>query len=275
MEHIERTSGMLAVNSTHLYYEQAGSGHALVLIHGFTLNTQMWEDQFAVFDRHYQVIRYDMRGCGRSALPTEESFTAVDDLRALLDALEVSRTFVLGLSRGGSVAIDFALAYPERIGALVLVDPALRGWAWSEDFSHLMDVLEITAQTQGVEAARQRWLDHPFFLPARERPELAAHLARIVAGYSGWSWLHASSERDADLPIPRPLEQISVPTLLVVGERDIEEFQAIANHIASAIPQLTKRVLPGVGHMANIEAPEAFNEAVLHFLGKLEHHHLE
>jgi pimeloyl-ACP methyl ester carboxylesterase len=71
------------------------------------------------------------------------------------------------------------------------------------------------------------------------------------------------------------LEQISVPTLLVVGERDIEEFQAIANHIASAISQLTKRVLPGVGHMANMEAPEAFNEAVLHFLGELEHHHLE
>lgn len=272
---MEHTSGMVAVNGTHLYYEQTGSGHPLVLIHGFTLNTQMWEDQFAVFARHYRVIRYDMRGFGRSALPTEEPFTAVDDLRALLDALGVSCTFVLGLSRGGSVAIDFALAYPGRTSALVLVDPALRGRAWSEDLSHSMDELEITARTQGVEAARQRWLAHPFFLPARERPELAARLAQIVAGYSGWSWLHASSERDADLPTPRPLEQISVPTLLVVGERDIEEFQAIAHHIASVIPHLMKRVLPGVGHMANMEAPEAFNEAVLGFLGSLKHGHLE
>jgi 3-oxoadipate enol-lactonase len=272
---MEHTAGMVAVNGTHLYYEQAGSGHPLVLIHGFTLNTQMWEDQFAVFARHYRVIRYDMRGFGRSALPTEELFTAVDDLRALLDALGVSCTFVLGLSRGGSVAIDFALAHPERTCALVLVDPALGGWPWSEAFSQSMRELEIAARTQDVDKARQSWLAHPFFQPVLERPELAERLAQIVANYSGWSWLHASSERDADLPEVRPLEQISVPTLLVVGERDIDEFQAIANHIASAIPHLTKLILPGVGHMANMEAPEAFNEAVLHFLGSLKHYHLE
>jgi 3-oxoadipate enol-lactonase len=272
---MEHTAGMVVANGTHLYYEQAGSGHPLVLINGFTLNTQMWDDQFVVFARNYRVIRYDMRGSGQSALPTEEPFTAVDDLRALLDALGVSRTFVLGLSLGGSVAIDFALAYPDRISALVLVDPALRGWPWSEAFSQSMRELEIVARTQGVEKARQRWLAHPFFLAAREQPELAERLAQIVASYSGWSWLHASPERDVDLPEVRPLEQISTPTLLIMGERDIEEFQAIANHISCSIPHLTKLVLPGVGHMANMEAPEAFNEAVLRFLGSVKPHYLE
>ena len=272
---MEHSADMVTVNGTHLYYERAGSGHPLVLIHGFSLNTQMWEDQFAVFARQYQAIRYDMRGFGRSALPTEEPFTAVEDLRALLDTLGVSRAYVLGLSLGGSVAIDFALAYPDRTSALVLVDTALHGWPWSEAFSHSMRELEIAARTQGVEMARQRWLAHPFFLPARERPELAERLAQIVASYSGWSWLHASPERDADLPEVRPLERISAPTLLIMGERDIEEFQAIASHISCSIPHLTKLVLPGVGHMANMEAPEAFNEAVLRFLGSLKHHHLE
>ena len=100
-------------------------------------------------------------------------------------------------------------------------------------------------------------------------------LAQIVASYSGWSWLHTSPERDADLSTDRPLSRISVPTLLMMGERDIEEFQAIANHITCSIPQLTKLILPGVGHMANMEAPEAFNEAVLLFLGSLKHHQLE
>ena len=269
---MEQIADMVTVNGTHLYYERAGTGHPLVLIHGFTLNTQMWEDQFAVFAQHYQTIRYDMLGFGRSALPAEEPFTAVDDLRALLDALGVSRTFVLGLSLGGSVAIDFALAYPDRTSALVLVDPALHGWQWSEAFSQSMHELEIVARTQGVEMARQRWLAHPFFLPARERPELAERLARIVASYSGWSWLHASSEQDANLPDPRPLERISIPTLLVMGQRDIDEFQAIADNIAGAIPRLTKLVLPGVGHMANMEAPEAFNEAVLRFLRRIKYH---
>lgn len=272
---MEQFAGMASVNGTHLFYEQAGSGHPLVLIHGFTLNTQMWDDQFAVFARHYRVIRYDMRGTGHSDLPTEEPFTAVDDLRALLDALGVSRAYVLGLSLGGSVAIDFTLAYPDRTSALILVDPALRGWHWSKDFSQSMRELEIVARTQGVERARQRWLAHPFFLAARERPELAERLSQIVASYSGWSWLHASPERDVDLPEVRPLERISTPTLLIMGERDIEEFQAIANHISCSIPHLTKLVLPGVGHMANMEAPEAFNEAVLRFLGSIKPHYLE
>ena len=109
----------------------------------------------------------------------------MDDLRALLDALEVSRTLVLGLSLGGSVAIDFALIYPERTSALVLVDPALGGRPWSEAFSQSVRELEFAARTQGVNAARQRWLAHPYFLPARERPELAECLAQIVASYSG------------------------------------------------------------------------------------------
>ena len=267
---MEYTAGMAAINGTHLYYEQAGSGHALVLIHGFTLNTQMWEDQFNVFAQHYRVIRYDMRGSGQSAMPTEEPFTEVDDLRALLDALGVSRTFVLGLSRGGSVAIDFALAYPERTSALVLVDTALGGWHWSEAFSQSMRELEIAARTQSVDLARQLWLAHALFLPVQERSEQSDRLAEIVANYSGWSWLHASPERDADLPSPRPLERISVPTLLVMGELDIDEFQAIANHITSKIPRITKLVLPGVGHMSNMEAPDNFNEAVLSFLGDFD-----
>jgi 3-oxoadipate enol-lactonase len=267
---MEPTTGLVAVNGTHLYYEQAGSGHPLVLIHGFTLNTQMWDDQFSVFARHYRVIRYDMRGSGQLAMPTEEPFTEVDDLRALLDALGVSRAFVMGLSRGGRVAIDFALTYPEYTSALVLVDSALGAWHWSEAFSQSMRELEIAARTQSVAMARQRWLAHPLFLPVQERSELAERLAQIVASFSGWLWLHANPERDADLPAPRPLERISVPTMLVIGERDIDEFQAIANHITRTIPHITNLVLPGVGHMSNMEAPDAFNEAVLSFLGDFD-----
>jgi len=264
------TTDMIRVNGTNFYYEQAGSGHPLVLIHGFTLNTQMWDDQFGVFAQQYRVIRYDTRGSGHSAMPTDEPFSEVEDLHALLDALGVSSAFVLGLSRGGRVAIDFALMYPERTCALVLVDPALGGWNWSEAFSQYMHELEIIARTKSVDMARQRWLEHPLFLPARERPQQAERLAYIVSSYSGWAWLQPSSERDADLPTPRPLEQICVPTLLVMGERDIQEFQDIANLIARSIPGTRKLVLPGVGHMSNMEAPESFNQAVLDFLENIE-----
>src|SRR6266540_3962879 len=98
-------SGYAKVNGTRLFYEVAGSGHPLVLIHGHILDRRMWDDQFAVFARRFRVLRYDMRGYGRSALPMGEPYHAVDDLKALLDYLGIARTYVLGLSKGGIVAI--------------------------------------------------------------------------------------------------------------------------------------------------------------------------
>ena len=102
-------------STTRLYYEVAGSGHPLVLIHGFTLDTRMWDDQFETFAREYQVVRYDRRGFGKSSLPVDEDYAHADDLAALLEHLGIDRAYVLGLSGGGASAIDFALTYPEAI----------------------------------------------------------------------------------------------------------------------------------------------------------------
>ena len=95
-------SGLAEVNDTCLYYEVAGTGPPLVLIHGFTLDTRMWDDQFEAFSKHYRVVRYDMRGYGQSALPVlGEDYSHVDDLRALLDHLGITKTHVIGLSKIG------------------------------------------------------------------------------------------------------------------------------------------------------------------------------
>ncbi|GAG10762.1 unnamed protein product, partial [marine sediment metagenome] len=122
---MKKQNSFAKVNGTCLYYEIAGSGDPLVLLHGFTGNTQWWDDQFEIFATHYQVIRYDIRGFGNSALPTRESYSHVDDLKALLENLGISRTHVLGLSMGGEIAIDFALVYPELTTALITVGSAL------------------------------------------------------------------------------------------------------------------------------------------------------
>ena len=120
--------GIADVNGTHLYYELAGSGDPLVLIHGNTLDTRMWDDQFEPLARRYQVIRYDMRGYGKSALPTADSYAPADDLMALLRHLGFGSAHVLGQSRGGAAAIDFALTYPEATDTLTVVDTVLRGF---------------------------------------------------------------------------------------------------------------------------------------------------
>ncbi|MEP7291975.1 MAG: alpha/beta fold hydrolase [Chloroflexota bacterium] len=175
-------TGFADVNGTRLYYEVTGSGHPLVLIHGFTLDTRMWDDQFDLFGEDYQVIRYDMRGFGKSALPTGAAYTHYDDLKALLDHLGIASVYVAGLSLGGAVAVDFTLAYPQRVAALIPVDTsALSGYSWPETVSAMLSGVWSTTQQDGIPAGKAAWLGLEWFTPAREKPAVSKRLAQIVA----------------------------------------------------------------------------------------------
>src|SRR5262245_970929 len=127
-------TGFADVNGTRLYYELAGAGHPLVLIHGFTLDIRMWDDQFEVFAQGYQVLRYDLRGFGKSAVPTDAPYSHPADLHALLTHLGIDHAYLIGLSMGGGIAIDFAVMDPNMTAALIPVDAALLGgYAWTKD----------------------------------------------------------------------------------------------------------------------------------------------
>ncbi|MEZ4664920.1 MAG: alpha/beta hydrolase [Caldilineaceae bacterium] len=257
--------GFADINGTRLHYEMAGSGDPLVLIHGATLDTRMWDDQFAPFARDYQVIRYDMRGYGQSALPTAASYAPVDDLMALLRHLGLSRAHILGLSLGGAVAIDFALAYPQAAASLIVVDTGLRGFQW-EAFGASFSQVQSMALTSGIEAAKRRWLSDPLFAPALENAQVAARLKQMVTDYSGWHWLNKPAMPASGLPAIQQLGAITPPTLIIVGEHDLPDFQTIAELLHQRIPNASKVVMPDVGHMSNMENPERFNEIVLGFL---------
>lgn len=253
------------VNGTRLYYELAGVGNPLVLIHGNTLDTRMWDDQVAAFACHYRVIRYDMRGYGRSALPSAAPYAPADDLKALLSHLGLSHVHILGLSRGGAVAIDFALTYPESTDTLILADTGLWKFEWQE-FGEFSSSVRSAAVTSGIEVARALWLAAPLFAPAMENPRLAARLKEMLAAYSGWHWLNNET---LDLPESIQFERIHTilaATLIMVGERDIQDFHAIADALVQSVPNAVKVLLPGVGHLSNMEDPLHFNETVLHFL---------
>ena len=117
----ENGHGYAEVNNTRLYYEIKGQGDPLVLIHGMNLNHTMWNTQVPEFSKHYKVIRYDLRGYGKSANPKEgESYSNHTDLKTLLDLLNIKKTHLLGLSMGGMICQEFALRYPERLDKLVL-----------------------------------------------------------------------------------------------------------------------------------------------------------
>jgi 3-oxoadipate enol-lactonase len=257
-----------AVDGTRLYYEVAGSGEPLVLIHGFALDMHMWDDQFIPFAGHHRAIRYDLRGFGKSAVPDEAPYAHADDLAALLDYLGVPRTAIVGLSLGGEVAIDFALAYPDRTHALILADAAVGGHRWSDAWKADVRPVWRTARTDGIEQARVRWLDQPIFTPAHEHPALATRLSAMVHAYSGWHWVNRDPHRNADPLATERLASIGVPTLVLLGERDVPDFHVMADCIATGIPGARKTILSDVGHTANMEAPARFNAEVLQFLAQ-------
>jgi len=266
-----KVTGFAEVNSTRLYYEVEGSGMsgvgAVVLVHGFTLDTRMWDDQVASFSACYEVIRYDIRSHGKSALPGRDSYDHVADLKGLLDSLGVERAHLVGLSWGAAIVTEFALAYPAMVSALVVVDPVLWGFTWSADYGASLNRIWEIGRTEGIEAARSLWLAHPMFEPALEQPAVAARLLRIVGDYSGWSWQHDDPASYPDPPAAHRLEEITAPTLALVGERDVSDFHVITDTMSRRIPGATKIVLPGVGHMSNMEDSDSFNDMVLSFLG--------
>ena len=125
-------TGVAHVNEIKLYYDIDGSGHPLTLIHGMLLDRSSWDDQFALFSQQYRVLRYDMRGWGESSQELAElPFSPRYDLLGLLDTLNIQKTYLLGLSGGGSIALDFTLEHPDRVATLILVSSGLSGYLQS------------------------------------------------------------------------------------------------------------------------------------------------
>ena len=254
------------VNGTRLFYEIAGAGPPLALIHGFGLDTRMWNDQYAALARRYRVLRYDARGFGRSAVPGAEPYAHEEDLRALLEYLGIGHTALIGFSLGGGIAISFALAYPAAVDALIVASSLLPGRRLSAELAGSFGAIWSAGRALGVAAARERWLQHPLFGPILEQPEPGARFTQIVAEYSGWEWVHKDPQIRPDPPPAERLGEIRAPTLAIIGERDLPDFHAIAGMIEGAVAGARRVVLAGVGHMVNMEAPERFNALALDFL---------
>lgn len=253
-------TGVLAFNNGQMYYEAAGSGQPIVFIHGFTLDHTMWQPQVEFFRRDYQVITYDARGFGRSSLP-DGPYSHAADLRALLEHLGIEQAHLVGLSMGGRIAINFTIEYPELVKSLTLMDAALDGYKSEVDW-------DVHAKEQGLEKAKENWLNHELFTVTQKRPDVVAALRTIVEGYSGWHWLRQDPQSPAKTHASDHLHEITKPTLIVVGEYDLTYFHNIANVLASGIPGSEKIILANAGHMVNMEAPDEINNLLADFIVK-------
>jgi pimeloyl-ACP methyl ester carboxylesterase len=230
----------------------------------------MWDEQFEVLAQMHRVVRYDVRGFGKSDVPMRQAYTHHEDLKALLDYLGIARAHVLGLSLGGAIAVDFSLAYPDVTTSLIAVDVSgLGGFPWPEELSRWFRSIYSAARSGDLGLAKGRWLDTGWFTPARRNPGVAARLRQIVGDYSGWHFTNDNPVARLDPPANERLGEIKVPTLVIVGELDLSFHNLpIAARLAQGIPRAREVIIPGVGHMTNMEAPDAFNKIVLSFLAE-------
>ncbi|HKF39125.1 MAG TPA: alpha/beta fold hydrolase [Ktedonobacteraceae bacterium] len=267
-------TGFIETNGTGLYYEMLGEGHPLVLLHGGYMDRRMWDDQFEVFARKYQVIRYDIRGFGKSAMP-QVPYSHVEDLYALLENLDIKQACLLGLSLGGMIAIDFTLEHPEMVDALVLVGTAVRGFVPSFTEEQLEFEKQLAAPF--IKAAEERdipqlveaVMSHPTLVPSPKYALARQRVRENLAEYSFVFVLDPAPMQEITLPAVERLSAIHVPVLIIVGDEDALMLHQIADKLEQDVPS-TKRVgITDTHHMPNIEKPEAFNRIVLDFLGAL------
>jgi 3-oxoadipate enol-lactonase len=264
------TEGVAEVNGARLWYEEAGSGPAVVLLHGHLIDSGQWDDQFPTFAREFRTVRYDARGFGYSDLP-EGPFSFSDDLCGLLDRLGIEQASLIGNSGGGATAIDFALAHPGRLDALVPVGSALNGYSFGGELPPALadyrSALEHGDHEGAVELGLRIWADgprRPDQVGAAARERTREMMARQVLRPDP----HAQA-RWVEPPAVSRLSEIAAPTLVIVAEHDLPRLHAIADLIALEVPSARKEVLPDAGHHPNMEHPGTFNELVLSFLRRV------
>jgi pimeloyl-ACP methyl ester carboxylesterase len=260
----QQRQGFVPVNDGKLYYETNGSGPPLVFLHGVCLDHRMWQQQVDYFSKSYTCINLDLRGFGKSSLPGSTPYSFHEDIKTLLDSLQIEKPVVLiALSMGGKAAINFSLAYPERTKALILADIAVDGYSF-RDFR--LERIAKVAQQKGIDTANQLFLEEPIFASAKTDSAVFARLRQMVLSYSGWQWVHKNPIQGLAPPAIGQLKQIQVPVLIITGEKDIWDFQQIADILHENIKQSVKKEIEDAGHMCNMEKPEVFNRFVSDFL---------
>jgi 3-oxoadipate enol-lactonase len=264
-------SGFLDFNHGRIYYEVEGDGPAQTLIHAGVANLRQWDEQVPAFAERYRVIRYDCRTFGRTT-SENVSISNHGDLAAVLDHLGVEKTAVLGLSRGGSIAVDFTLAYPDRVTALIPVAAGLGGFQTppTPDEQALWDEYDHRYEARDwawiVDTETAFWVDGPR-QPADRVPAAIRDRVHewIAQGYRDHSEEDPTAE-PLEPPAANRLREIKVPTLVMVGDLDEGGTIQACRKLANDIPGARFEVFEGVAHMVNLEQPERFTRLVLDFL---------
>jgi 3-oxoadipate enol-lactonase len=253
----------------HLAFEDVGDGPPVVLLHPGLWDMRTWDPQIQPFtDAGFRVIRYDIRGYGRSSRPTAEPYSHVADLRSLLGHLGVTQAALVGCSMGGRIAIDATISAPAQVWALVPVAAGLGGFEasseeedwWEDAMAEAYEAYDAGNMLAAQEARLKIWA------PLGTDDEGGAAIRRIAMDNLHELTMDESAEIRLDPPAATRLHEIDVPTLVVKAEHDPPFSRRTSEVIAAGVPAAREIQLDGTDHVVNLRSPEAFDDVVIPFL---------
>jgi pimeloyl-ACP methyl ester carboxylesterase len=268
----QTTTGTLQTEGGPLYYEVAGEGHPLVFMHAGVADNTMWDEQWDEFAQRYRVIRYDTRGFGKSPVAKDHPFSNRQDLYELLKHLDAEKAYVVGLSRSGQIALDFTLEHPEMVDALIWVAGGVSGYdgdmpsdAEMAIFNEMEAIWEKKEWETLSEMEADVWVNGPGQPKDRADAQVYKRVHQMILN-NYRNHPEEGKPIQLDPPAAGRLQEVKIPTLVIVGDLDTSSTQASADYLAKSVEGAKKIVFEGVAHMVNMEQPERFNQVVLEFL---------
>ena len=260
----------LNVGDAVISYDVTGRGRVVVFIHGWTQNKSIWDDQVPVFSKRYRVVRYDSPGYGKSTGFSDESAEPLS-LLILLEALRIDHAYIVGLSRGGDVALRFAAAYPQKVDGLVLYGAGHPSVPVPPEIIQVFGSLPGIAKQYGLDSVGKLVLSSDLAWVPPGRNDITERYRRLWASYAGKDLLDPHPESGL-VPMPNTtwLSTLRVPTLVINGDHDLPFIAAAADTFAHRIPNVKKVVIPNGGHGAHFAQPTTFNGALLDFFNEVE-----
>ena len=260
------------LNGARFYYEIAGETYpnTVVFLHAGIADRRMWDAQIVPFSAHYRVLCYDLRDFGRTTVSTPAPYTHHEDLRALLDHLGIRRTAIIGCSNGGRVAMNFTLAYPEIISALVMVCSSPGGFKYDGPAPALWDQAVAAFESGDVELTAkleaQLWAAGPNRSPDLVDAQMLALVREMnLIALKNEVLDNSGEEQPFTPPAVERLAELHVPLLAVVGELDSPVTLAAGKFMVENIAG-ARQINLATAHLPSMERPDEFNRVVLEFL---------
>jgi pimeloyl-ACP methyl ester carboxylesterase len=252
--------------------EAWGDGACAIFLHAGVADRRMWRSTLAALSGSHLGVAYDRRGFGETSAP-DEVFRHIDDLDCVVRHFGCERPILIGSSQGGRVAIDYALAHPGQVAALILVAPALTGAPMLETYPPEiagllaeLDAAETEGDLERINAIEAHmWLDGPLSL----RNRIAGDIRHLFLDMNGKALRHAPLTLEQPCPSAvERLHSITAPVFVIWGGRDFPHIQQRSQWLANTIPGAQSLIMDGCAHLPNLEQPARFNAAIQAFLAR-------